>query len=427
MNRTSETDVGELVEHLFRQESGRIVSTLVGIFGLQNLSLAEDAVQEAMLKALRQWSFGTIPSSPSAWLMQVAKNRALDVLRRDSRWRGKEQELARVAQSETMAARNPASAPASDEIRDDQLRMMFACCHPALSRDAQVALTLKTLGGFNVAEIARAFLIGEETAAKRLTRARQALQDSGARFEIPEGDALSVRLEAVHDVLYLLFNEGHNASRGSELIRHDVSREAIRLARLLAADRATSTPATCALLALFLLQAARFASRVALDGDLLVLEQQDRATWDKQLIAQGLSWLDRAASGEKLSRFHFEAGIAACHSTAPSYAATDWAQILALYDGLLTLNNSPVVALNRAVALGKVRGPREALAAVHALEAAPALQRYHLLYAVRGELYAEAGDEQKAGENYARALELTNIPAEKQLLRERMRQRVAPR
>ena len=420
------SQVGDLVEHLFRREYGRLVSILAATFGLRNLQLAEDVVQDALLQAFRQWPFGGVPDNPSGWLMRVAKNRAIDVLRRDNRLRDFEGKLEQ-AQRPPQTHRTDSSAVGADEIGDDQLRMMFACCHPALNRDAQVALTLKTLGGFNVAEIARAFLIGEETAAKRLTRARHALRESGAPFEIPEGDELSARLGAVHEVLYLLFNEGYNASCGSELIRHDVSREAIRMARLLAAHRATSTPATCALLALFLLQTARFPSRTTVDGDILVLEQQNRTTWDKQLISEGLSYLARAARGEKLSRFHFEAGIAACHSTAPSYAATDWEQILSLYDGLVTLNNSPVVALNRAVALGKVRGPREALAAVRAVETAPALQRYHLLYAILGQLYTGLGDEQKARQNYARALELTDIPAEKQLLRERLQQPVAAR
>ena len=424
MTDVRQSQVDHLVEHLFRREAGRLVSVLAATFGLRNLELAEDVVQDALLQALRQWSFNGVPDNPSGWLMRVAKNRAIDLLRRDSRLRDVEGKLTQTALAHH-TDRAGASDTGIDELGDEQLRMIFACCHPALSRDAQVALTLKTLGGFNVAEIARAFLVGEETAAKRLTRARQALRDSGARFEIPEGDALSARLEAVHDVLYLLFNEGYNASCGAELIRHDVSREAIRLARLLAACPKTSTPATCALLALFLLQAARFPSRTTFEGDILVLDRQDRTAWDKQLIAEGLSYLERSASGEKLSRFHFEAGIAACHSTAPSYAATDWLQILSLYDGLMTLTSSPVVALNRAVALAKVRGPHEALAAVRALQSAPALQRYHLLYAILGELYAQLGDEQKARENYARALELTEIPSEQQLLRERMREPVA--
>jgi RNA polymerase sigma-70 factor (ECF subfamily) len=298
--------------------------------------------------------------------------------------------------------------------------MIFACCHPALTRAGQVALTLKTLCGFNVAEIARAFLIGEETAAKRLTRARHTLQDSRARFEIPDGEELSARLEAVHEVLYLVFNEGYNASRGAELIRRDLTGEAIRLGRLLTEHPATNSPATCALLALFLLQAARFPGRTNGDGEILRLEEQDRSSWDKQLIAEGMAFLERAAAGDTVSPFHFEAGIAACHTAAPSYAATDWPQILSLYDGLLAVRSSPVIALNRAVALSKLQGPHAGLAALREIETAAALRHYHLLYAVRAELHAQLGDTPGARENYERALKLTDLPAEQQLLRDRL-------
>lgn len=413
MTDERETDVGRLVEHLFREQSGRMVSVLVGIFGLRNLELAEDVVQEALLKAMRVWSFGTVPENPAGWLMQVAKNRALDVLRRESRAQERQSELAEALENPRLVE----PTPSSDEIRDDQLRMIFACCHPELSRSGQVALTLKTLCGFNVAEIARAFLIGEETAAKRLTRARHTLRDSGARFEIPEGSELSARLEAVHEVLYLLFNEGYNASQGAELIRRDLSEEAIRLARLLAAHRATNTPATCALLALFLLQAARFEARTSTAGEILLLDEQDRSAWDKRLIAKGMSYLERAASGEKLSRFHFEAGIAACHAGARSYAATDWRQIVSLYDGLLSLQSSPVVALNRAVAVAKVSGAEAGLAA---LPSRDTLENYYLYYAVRADFHARLDHHSQAADDLRRALSLTNIPIEQQFLRLRL-------
>lgn len=422
MTAGSNPQVGDLVEHLFRQQSGRMISTLVGIFGLQHLALVEDAVQEAMLKALRQWSFGTIPNSPSAWLMQVAKNRALDLLRRDSRWRAREAELASTMERDCAVEHH-----GSDELRDDQLRMIFACCHPDLGRSAQVALTLKTLCGLNVAEIARAFLIPEETAAKRLTRARQALQKSRARFEIPEGAELAARLNSVHEVLYLLFNEGYNASAGTELIRRELTDEAIRLCRLLATHPTTSTPVTDALLALFLLQAARFPARTSTPGEILLLADQDRSLWDKRLIAEGMAYLDRSAAGEKITRFHLEAGISACHAAAVTYETTDWRQILSLYDTLLARHPSPVVALNRAVAVGKAHGSAAGLEQALKMNSDATLQNYYLLYAIRAELYLQVGDSERAAENYTHALRLTAMPAERQFLERRLRECAANR
>jgi len=420
MTNQPEPDVTGVVEHLFRQEAGKMVATLTGIFGLHNLALAEDVVQEALLKALRQWSFGAIPENPAAWLMQVAKNQALDVLRRHARLSKKKEEIAATMQQHP-AFGAPASAAAADEIKDDQLRMIFACCHPALAQESQVALTLKTLCGLSVGEIARAFLVGEETIAKRLTRARQRLKQSGAPFEIPETNEVSARLATVQEVLYLVFNEGYNASHGPDLIRRDLSEEAIRLARLLAQHSITKTPATCALLALFLLQAARFPARTSTEGEILLLEEQDRTSWDQQLIAEGMAYLERAASGEKLSSFHLQAGIAACHCASATYAATDWAQILSLYDDLVRLNNSPVIALNRAVALAKVKGAEAALAAVVKVKNGGALEGYYLFHAVLGELRLQLGDHAGAEENYRRALTMTDLPAEKSFLLKKLR------
>lgn len=394
MPRDAEAHVGQTVEHLFRHEAGKIVAALTGIFGLRNLDLAEDALQEALLKALRQWSYGNLPPNPAAWLMKVAKNRALDVVRRDARFREKQDAI--VAAIEEYPSPGPIM---SDEIRDDQLRLIFACCHPALSGEAQVALTLKTLCGFGVGEIARAFLATTETVAKRLTRARDRLREAKVAFEIPTGLELSARLDSVLDVLYLLFNEGYNASQGSDVIRLDLCDEAMRLTTLLTKNPASDTPKTHALLALFLFQAARFPARVDDVGEILLLQDQDRTLWSRELIHEGMAHLERAGVGNEASSFHLQAGIASCHCLAKSYDKTDWARILSLYDLLAKISPSPVVALNRAIAIGKVRGPSAGLKALDEIKNEKALQRYHLFYAARAELCTELGRHDQARGN----------------------------
>jgi RNA polymerase sigma factor (sigma-70 family) len=380
----------------------------------------EDAVQEALLKALRQWSFGKTPPNPGAWLIQVAKNQALDVLRRDSRFREKESEIAAAIEQHPALSRQPAVRFTTAEIRDDQLRMIFACCHPELSDEARVALTLKILCAFSVGEISRAFLVSPETVAKRLTRARDRLREAGVPFEIPAGPELSRRLGSVLNVLYLLFNEGYNASQGEVLIRRELCNEAIRLGTLLPEHPAGDDPAMHALLALFLFQAARFSARLDGDGDILRLPEQDRSRWNQEMIAKGILHLNRSAAGEKASGFHLQAGIAACHCVAKNYEATDWARILSLYDLLSKVNDSPVVALNRAVAVARVHGPNAGLKAVAAIKNREALQNYYLLYAVQAELSLQANELGQAEESYRRALPLTNLGAEKSFLRKRL-------
>ena len=419
MPEEAETDVGRIIEQLFRREAGRITASLTSVFGLRHLELVEDALQEALLTALRQWSYGNLPPNPAAWLMQVAKNRALDVVRRDARFREREEAI--VSSMERHPAFSPSpNALMSDEIRDDQLRLIFACCHPALAPESRVALTLKTLCGFNAGEIARAFLTTSETIAKRLTRARGRLRQEKVPFEIPSGPELSARLDSVLDVLYLLFNEGYNASHGSDIIRRDFCDEAIRLATLLTQNAATGTPKTHALLALFLLQAARFGARLGAAGEILLLEDQDRSRWNRELIAEGLAHLERAAVGEEVSAFHLEAGIASCHCLATSYDETNWARILSLYDLLAAISGSPVAALNRAVVVAKIHGAAAGLEALEKLGNEKTLQRYYLLYAIRAELLTELGQMAEAKDNYRHALSLTELAAERRFLKERM-------
>lgn len=408
-----------MVEHVFREEFGKITSALTGLFGLRNLDVVEDAVQDALVKALQQWSYDRIPKKPGAWLMRVAKNRMLDVVRHETRVQEKEAEIIAALEGTSAAGRTGVEF-SEEEIKDDQLRMMFACCHPVLSQESQVVLTLKTLCGFNTEEIARAFLTSPQTIAKRLTRARQRLKRGDIPFEIPRGAQLPERLDAVLTGFYLLFNEGYKATEGPSLIREDLSKEAMRLTGLLQEHEDIAAPRIEALLALMLFHMARFPSRSGNRGEILLLQEQNRAQWDRKMISQGLVHLNRSATGNEASEFHLQAGIAACHCTAPSYDATDWPKILSLYDLLLHTNNSPVIALNRAVALGKVSGSAAGLEALGEIKELRSLRKYYLYYAVRAEFYRELSASEKAAKEYRSALKLTRLPVEQAFLRARL-------
>jgi len=418
-NQALGPDVVHVVDHLFRHESGKMVATLTGILGFHNLHLAEDAVQEALLKAMQKWAFSGVPRNPSAWLMQVAKNHALDAVRRERNFRSKEEEI--QMSFEHRCDGEAESIHFDDEIRDDQLRLMFACCHAALPRETQVALTLKTLCGFGEEEIAAAFLTSRAAMTKRLVRARQQIRQAGIPLEIPAGNELSARLEAVLQTLYLLFNEGYKASRGEELVRHDLCQEAIRLTTLLLDHVAGNRPKTHALLSLMLLSGARLSTRVDAEGNLLLLADQDRSLWDRTMIQRGLLHLNESAAGDEISEFHLQAGIAYCHCTAESYEATDWPRILKLYDILVETNRSPVVALNRAVAISKVHGPEEGLKAVNQIPAPETLKSYYLLHAVVAQFHFELRDFAEAAKHFQRARELTGVKGERAFLAERWR------
>ena len=411
MNETT----NQLITHLFRHEAGRIVSLLTRVFGLDRIELAEDVVQEALLKALQQWPYNGIPDNPSAWIMHVAKNHALDILRHDQTFKSKEGEILYAALTDYS---DENEVFLENEIEDDQLRMMFACCHPALSPESQIALTLKTLCGFGTAEIARAFLSNEETIHKRLVRARQRLQEEP--FEIPSGKGLSPRLDAVLKALYLLFNEGYNASHGEELIRKDLCEESIRLTRLLSQHPAGNTPKTHALLALMLLHSARFPARLNDIGLILQLKDQDRSLWDRALIAEGMREMDASAEGSEISEYHLQAGIASSHCLSESYESTEWSRILNLYDMLVEINDSPVVSLNRAIAISKVHGPQAGIQAIANIRNREHLDRYYLLYAVLGEFHMALNDFENAAKSYRKALELTQVRSEQVFLTGRL-------
>ncbi len=357
-------EVSQLTEHLFRVEAGKLVSVLTGLFGIDHLQLAEDVVQEALVRAFRTWPYYGIPKNPAAWITQTAKNLAYDLLRREKLFREKQTEIADSIQQWSGDPVADDSPSFETEIKDDRLRLIFACCHPLIAHEAQTALALKTLCGFSAAEIAKAFLTTEAAIAKRLTRTRQKIRELHIPFEIPSGQEFAVRLDGVLQTLYLLFNEGYKASSGENLVREDLCYEAIRLATLLAEHPVANQPRTHALVALMLLNAARLPTRVDTEGNILRLKEQERSKWSRPMIERGIVHLAQAAAGVELSEYHVQAGIAACHCLAEDYRSTDWPRILSLYDQWTKMNNSPVIALNRAVAVANVVGPGAGIEAV---------------------------------------------------------------
>lgn len=404
----------QLVEHFFRHEAGRLTAWLARLLGFAQLETAEDIVQDTLVQALRAWRLRGVPANPSAWLYQVARRRALDVLRHEQRKLRLDDDLKR----HTEEAEPPPVALLAGELADSQLRMLFACCHPALPAEAQVAMCLKMLCGLSVAEIAQAFLTSEETITKRLYRAKEKVRAGAIELAVPQGAALAGRLDAVLHALYLLFNAGYNSSHSNELIQQDLCAEAMRLTLLLTGQPPTAVPRTWALLALMCLQASRFDARTTADGAIVLLPDQDRGQWHGALITRGMNYLARAAEGNSLSEYHLEAAIAYEHCRAPTFADTDWPLIRYFYDLLWDLNPSPVVALHRAVVIAHESGPAAGLAAVLAIAG---LDRHYLYHAVRGELLARLGQVDAARDQWLEARLLTPSPAERELLDQKMR------
>jgi RNA polymerase sigma-70 factor, ECF subfamily len=404
---------GPLLEHLFRHQAGRIVAHLTCLLGPAHLDLAEESVQEAMLRALQTWPYQGVPDNPAAWLSRVAQNAAIDAIRRN-RILGEKTDaiVTELARTTTVA---PGYAGLDEHLRDDELRMIFMCCHPEIPRDARVALSLKTVGGFSVAEIARAFLADDATIAQRLVRAKRQIRAERLTLDLPAPSHLGQRLDSLLDVIYFMFNEGYAAHAGADLIRQDLCFEALRLGRLVAAS-SMAQPRVHALVALMALQAARLQARIDDAGDLILLDFQDRSRWDQQLIALGFHHFDKAIGGDEVSEYHVQAAIAATHARAASPEITDWRIILRLYDELHSMNPSPVIALNRAVAVAKVHGPAEALAAIEPLADDLKLRDYYLLLAVRGHLLLELGDPATAATCFRSALECSCSEPERRFL-----------
>lgn len=401
-----------VADDLFRREGARLVASLAAHLGTHRLQLAEDAVQEALVRALQTWPYRGIPENPAAWLTQAAKNLALDALRRERNWQRKEAQI--TAAQELWLTR---ADPAEDHgLADDTLRMLFVCFHPQLSIEMQLALALRTVCGLSPAEIGAAFLTSEAAIAKRLVRARQMIRDLRLPFAVPAAAELPQRLDGVLVALYLLFNEGHKATSGDRLIRGELCHEAIRLARLLGAHPQTSQPATKALLALMCLNAARLPARVNPAGEIVLLHHQDRSQWDARLIGEGVLALGAASIGETISPYHLEAGIAACHCLATDEAGTDWTRILSLYDQLLLLKPGPVVAMNRCVALARVHGPSEALQALETIPDRHSIDSQHLYHAIRASFLSQLGKEEQARTAYQQAADLAPGEAERAFL-----------
>jgi RNA polymerase sigma factor (sigma-70 family) len=409
--------VAPLVEHFFRREAGRLVAVLTRFFGWRNFDLVEEMVQATLVDALQSWRIRGIPDNPSAWVHKVARNKVLDALRRTEIQR-------RVALE--WAANRPAPRDGIDDlfldtsIEDSQLRMIFACCHPSLPRENQIAMTLKALCGFGGSEIARALLVSEETIKKRLQRATLDLVHQNVRLEPPDRAQLIERLDAVHQVLYLIFNEGYSCSKGEAAIRGDLCEDAAHLCYMLCSHPDFSTPTTRALMALMLFHAARLDARLDDRGRVLLMEDQDRSLWDARLIRRAQQFLDDSAEGTSISAFHLEAGIALHHCTAKSYAETNWPKILFLYDKLLEFHPSPVYLLNRAIVVAEIEGPVAGIRALEAASGNKSLKNYHLFDATLGEFYRRNGDFTEAIGRFEAAKQKTSSPHDHAIINRRL-------
>ena len=397
-----------------------MIAALTRIFGVHNLALVEDVVQDAFCKALEVWKVRGLPENPSAWLIAVAKNRALDVIRRDRTARTYAPEMGRLLEGEWTTVPLVEEAFAAQTIRDEQLRMMFSCCHPRLAEEAQVALVLNILCGFGASEIAAAFLAGRAAVEKRIARGKKVLADAKRLFDLSDAE-FALRLSAVRRALYLLFNEGYHGASGESVVRMDLCTEAMRLTALLREYPPADSPETAALASLMCLHAARLGGRVDAAGDLNPLLEQDRSRWDARLVAEGLALLERSAAGRAVTTYHVEAAIAAAHAGASSLGDTDWRLIVSLYDRLMTIAPSPVVALNRAIALGQRDGAERGLEELRAIGDPERLARYPFYPAAFGELELRRGNRKAARQHFQAALALARNPAERRHLDKRIR------
>jgi RNA polymerase sigma factor (sigma-70 family) len=410
----------EPTDHIFRHEAGRMIAVLTRIFGVHNLALAEDVVQDAFCRALEVWKFRGMPENPSAWLMATAKNRAFDVLRRQRTAHTYASELGRMLDSEWTLVPTVEELFGANEIKDAQLRMMFSCCHPRLPEEAQVALILHILCGFSVSEVASAFVSNHAAMEKRITRAKKTLAASKKLLDVTASSEFSARLPSVLRALYLLFNEGYHGASAETPVRDELCREAMRLAAMLLEHPSGAVPATFALAAMMALHAARLPARMDASGNLISLRDQDRTLWDQTLAGEGLKFLELSASGPELTEYHIEAAIATIHARAANTEDTDWRAIVSLYDSLMTMRPSPIIALNRAIAVAQHDGPERGLEEMRAIVDSDRLAAYPFYPAALGELELRCGRHEAAREYFRTALALARNPLESQFFERRI-------
>jgi len=414
----SSAELGTTIETLYRTESGRVLATLVRLLG--DLDLAEEAMHEAFAAALESWPHTGIPGKPRPWLISTARFKAIDAIRRRARFDGAQKDLIAHMESRINDTLLNDEAIGDEEIEDDRLRLIFTCCHPALPLEGQVALTLREICGLTTEEIARAFLVTPATLAQRIVRAKTKIREARIPYEVPRPEELPERLGAVLQAVYLVFNEGYSAAAGAEVTRAELTREAIRLGRLLA--EVQPEPEVIGLLALMLLQESRRAARTSSTGELILLENQDRSLWNREQITEGVALVERALQSRRFGSYTLQAAIAAVHAEADSSAGTDWRQIVALYNQLVRIQPSPVVHLNRAVAIAMCDGPDAGLRHIEEIMDQGDLGSYYLAHSARAEMYRQLGRTAEARASYKKALALTQQEPERQFLRERIRQ-----
>ena len=416
--------IRELLDSLYRVDSGRILATLIRLLG--DFDLAEEAMHEAFAAALSLWPKSGVPGNPRPWLISTARFKAIDTLRRRARFDRSQDELVRYLEAQgSSAGSNAKDGLEDDHLEDDRLRLIFTCCHPSLAPEARVALTLREVCGLTTEEIAKAFLTTPRTLAQRIVRAKATIRDTPIRYEVPTPQELPERLGAVLHVIYLVFNEGYSAAAGAEVTRADLTGEAIRLGRLLIELHLTEfgpEPEVMGLLALMLLQESRRAARTSPSGELILLENQDRALWNREQIAEGVALLEKALNSRRFGAYTLQAAIAAVHAEAESVGATDWRQIVAIYDQLVRIQPSPVVHLNRAVAIAMCDGPEAGLTQINAVLEQGDLANYYLAHSARADMYRRLGRTAEARASYEKALALTQQEPERQFLQERIRQ-----
>ena len=410
--------IHQTIDHLFRHESGKITSVLTRLLGFRNLETAQDIVQDTLLQAMSTWSYCSVPDNPSGWLYKVAKNKAIDFIRREKRFREIGPQYAYQLQSEYSLSPTVNNLFLENEIRDSQLRMMFTCCHPLIPAESQIALTLKTLCGLSINEIAKAFLTNDETIAKRIYRAKERIKAAKIELDVPGGNELQERINVVLKSLYLLFNEGYNSSNPDNLIREDLCEEAARLCYLLTQHSLTRFPRTYALLSLFCFQSSRLQARLDDTGNIIILKYQDRSKWSQSLIQKGFDYLEMAAEPFEVSPYHLEAAIASIHAASPSFDETDWKSIYHLYELLYRLQPNPVVAMHKGIASAYAISKRHALVELQKING---LDSHHLYFASLGDLYLDMKEPLKAKEQFEKARRLTTSISEKNFLAEKIR------